>query len=105
MSVENERSFKSSDKFWICNKLFVEGDKFWICNKLFVEGDNKVKDDDHVTGKYRGSAYSNSNINLELTNKIPVMFHNFEGYSTHFIMQEIGKMNVKLSVIPNGLEN
>ena len=33
------------------------------------------------------------------------MFHNFEGYSTHFIMQEIGKMNVKLSVIPNGLEN
>lgn len=49
MSVENERSFKSSDKFW-------------ICNKLFVEGDNKVRDHDHVTGKYRNSAHWKCNI-------------------------------------------
>ena len=28
-----------------------------MCNKLFVAGDNKVRDHDHVTGKYRGSAH------------------------------------------------
>ena len=41
MRVDDERSFKSSNKYW-------------ICGELFAEGDNKVRDHDHVTGKYRG---------------------------------------------------
>ena len=32
------------------------------------------------------------------------MFHNLEGYDSHLIMNEIGKFNVKVDVIPNGLE-
>ena len=36
--------------------------KSWICNKLFVEGDNKVRDHDHVTGKYRNYAHWKCNI-------------------------------------------
>ena len=42
MSVEDKRNFTSSNKCW-------------ICNKFFVAGDNKVRDNDHITGKYRGS--------------------------------------------------
>ena len=38
MYVEDKKSFKSSNKCW-------------ICNKLFAVGDNKVRDHDHVTGK------------------------------------------------------
>ena len=30
--------------------------KCWICNKLFSAGDNNLRDHDHVTEKYRGSA-------------------------------------------------
>ena len=41
MSLDDERSFKSSNKYW-------------IYGELFAEGDNKVRDHDHVTGKYRG---------------------------------------------------
>ena len=88
MSVEDERIFKSSNK----------------CNKLFLAGDNKVRDHDHVTGKYRDSAHWNCNINLKLTNKISVIFHNLKGYDSHLIMQEIGKLDVKINFIPNGLE-
>ena len=32
------------------------------------------------------------------------MFHNLEGYDSHLIINQIGKFNVKVDVIPNGLE-
>ena len=35
---------------------------------------------------------------------IPVIFHNLKDRDSHFIMQEIGKFDVKISIIPNGLE-
>ena len=54
MSAEDEKSFKSSNKCW-------------ICNKLFVAEDNKVRDHGNATGKYCGSAHWSCNINLKLT--------------------------------------
>ena len=36
--------------------------------------------------------------------KIPVIFNNLRGYDSHLIIKEIGKFDVKVSVIPNGLE-
>ena len=51
-SLEDERRFQSSNKCWICNKLFTDEDK-------------KVRDQDHITRKYRGSAHSNCNRNLK----------------------------------------
>ena len=67
--------------------------KCWICNGLFAEGDNEIRDHDHVTGNYRGSAHWNCNINLRLTKKILVIFHNLRGYDSYLIMQEIGKFD------------
>ena len=32
------------------------------------------------------------------------MFHNVRGYESHLIMKEIDKFDVKVNVIPNGLE-
>ena len=91
MSAEDEQSFQLIN---IC----------WICNKLFDAGDNKVRDHCHVTGKYRGSAHWSCNINLKLTKKVLVMFHNLKDYNSHLIMQKISKFNVKVCVIPNGLQ-
>ena len=76
----------------------------WICNKLFDFGDDKVRDHCHVTGKYRGAAYWNCNISFKMTKKVPVIFHNLEGYDSHLIFEELSKFSVKISVIPNGLE-
>ena len=51
MSAEDEKRFKSNNTCWIYKKLFTDKDK-------------KVRDHDHITGKYRGSAHSDCNINL-----------------------------------------
>ena len=91
MSAEDEETFQSSNKCWICNKLFTDEGK-------------KVRGHDHITGKYRSSAHSNCN-NLKLTKKVPVIFHNLRGYDSHLIIQGISKCYVKITVKPSGLEN
>ena len=42
--------------------------------------------------------------NLQLTKKVPVIFHNLRGYDSHLIFNELDKFDVKIKVIPNGLE-
>ena len=64
----------------------------------------KKLDHCHITGKFRGSAQWDCNINFHLTKKIPVIFHNLKGYDSHLIFSELHKFNLKVDVIPNGLE-
>ena len=89
--IEEEEQFRSSN---IC----------WICEKLIDDDDEKVRDHCHVTGKFRGAAHWSCNINLQLTKKVPVIFHNLRGYDSHLIFNELDKFDVKIDAIPNGLE-
>ena len=75
-----------------------------ICNKKYTKEDVPVRDHCHVTGKYRGSAHKTCNRSFRLSNKIPIIFHNLRGYDGHLIMQEIGKFNKNINVIPNDME-
>ena len=63
-----------------------------------------MQDHCDVAGKFRGAAHFSCNANLKLSKKVPVIFHNLRGYESHLIIKEIGKCDVKVSVIPNGLE-
>ena len=76
----------------------------WICKKFIDNDEEKVRDHCHVTGKFRGAAHWDCNINFQFTKKVPVIFHNLEGYDIHLIFNELDKFDVKISVIPNGLE-
>ena len=75
-----------------------------MCDNDYVDYDVKVRDDCHITGKYRGSAHRDCNINLKLNHKIPVVFHKLKNYDSNLIIQEQGKFNLKINIIPNGLE-
>ena len=57
-----------------------------------------------MTGKFKGVAHWDCNINFQLTKKVPVIFHNLRCYDSHLIFCKLDKFNVKISVIPNGSE-
>ena len=91
MSEEEEEQFQLSNACWICEKLIDDDDE-------------KVRGHCHLTGKFRGAAHWSCNINLRLTKKVPVICHNMRGYDSHLIFRELNKFDVKIDVIPNGLE-
>ena len=84
--------------------LFQQSNSCWICKKLIDNDEEKVTDRCHMTGKFRGAAHRNCNMSLQLTKKVPVIFHNSISYDSHSIFCELDKFDVKISVIPSGLE-
>ena len=83
---------------------FQQSSTCWICEKLIDNGNEKVRDHCHLTGKFRGVAHQSCNINLQLTKKVHLIFHNLKRYGSHLIFCELNKFDVKIDVIPNRLE-
>ena len=91
MSVEEEEMFQNACSCWICGKL---------CDLI----DEKVRDHCHSSGKFGGAAHFSCNANFKISKKVPVIFHNLKGYDSHLIMKELSNFDVKIDVIPCGLE-
>ena len=87
MTIEDNEDFKNSTKCWICDNDYV---------------DNDVKVIDHYRVTEKCSTRRDCNINLKLNHKITVVFCNLKSYYCHLIMQELGKLNLKINAIPNG---
>ena len=96
MTIEDAYYFEKANKCFLCNEAFDEKDKK-LC---------KVRDHDHLTGKYRGAAHCKCNINFFSNRYVPVVFHNLKGYDGHQIIREAYNLypNKELSVIPNSYE-
>ena len=69
------------------NEDFKKSTKCWICDNDYVDNDVKERDHCYITGKYRGTADRDCNINLKLNHKISIEFHNIKNYDSHLIMQ------------------
>ena len=80
--------------------LFQKSNNCWICKKFINENEDKVRNYCHVTGKFRGAAHRNCNVNFQ----VPAIFHNLKNYDSHLIFNELDKFDVKIKVIPNELE-
>ena len=72
----------------------------YICGKEFCTDKNnkkefrkmwKVRDYHHYTGKYRGAAHSNCNLNCKIPKEIPVVFHNGSTHDYHFIIKQLAR--------------
>ena len=100
---------------------FQKAEECHICDKKYTDKDIRVRDHCHITGKYRGSAHQECNLELKVNPKevkIPLIFHNLRGYDSHFIMQEIGaivkkhtytnkkgeEQEMTINAIPNNME-
>ena len=60
-----------------------------IC-ELPLDGDS-VRDHDHATNRYLGSAHQLCNLNRCVDESIPVYAHNLQGYDSHFIISALKK--------------
>ena len=71
----------------------------WLCEKEFkykgVKENPVVKDHCHLTGKFRGSAHNNCNLNTRKahTSFVPMHFYNFSGYDCHLKFEKLFKMS------------
>jgi hypothetical protein len=74
MTEEDQNNFDDADTCHYCSRSF---------------NDNKVRDHNHLTGKYRCAACSYCNLQVQLPSSIPVFFHNGEGYDFHFLVHAI----------------
>ena len=71
LSIQQWNAYRSATRCHICEKLR------W------------VRDHCHLTGRYRGPAHSNCNLNYKNSFYILVIFHNLSSYDAHFIIKEI----------------
>ena len=76
----------------------------WLCEKEFTPKDLKenpvVRDHCHLTGRFRGLAHNNCNLNTrkEHTSFVPISFHNFSGYDCHLIFEKLVNMATKKNI-------
>ena len=63
----------------------------------------KVRHHCHVTGKFRGTAHSKCNLKLRTPRKLPIIFHNSQGYDGHIIFKELNNFDVDIAIIPKGI--
>ena len=90
MPIEDEDNYQNSQNCWICNEKI---------------DDKKVRDHCHITGKYRGTAHSQCNLKLKISKKLPIIFHNLEGYDGHLIFRELNDFkDINIQVIPKANE-
>ena len=96
MSQEEEVQFEQAEECWLCE------------NPL---DDTKVRDHDHLTGKYRGAAHNICNIQSQQRSSsfVSIFFHNFSGYDCHLIFEELliqaFEKGYEPKIIPKSIKN
>ena len=86
---------------------YNEETRCWICKGEFDDKDKnkeKVKDHCYYTGRYRGAAHNECNLNYRKPNFTPVVFHNLSGYDSHLFIKNLGFSEGNIDCIPNNEE-
>ena len=93
--VEKEKErYNEETRCCICKGEFDDKDK----NK------EKVKDHCHYTGRYRGAAHNECNLNYRKPDFTPVVFHNLSGYDSHLFIKNLGFSEGNIDCIPSNEE-
>ena len=58
----------------------------------------------HLSGKFRRAAHKKYNLKLRIPRKLPIIFHNLQGYDGHIIFKELSNFDVHVAVIPKGID-
>ena len=85
LTAEEKKSYEEQDACHICEGNFCadEDDEDYKNKK-------KIRDHCHYTGKFRGVAHSNCNLNYTVPKNIPIVIHN-ASYDPHFIINQLAE--------------
>ena len=83
LTTKEKEPYKNQKICRVCEKEFSTDNK----DKKY----HKVRYHCHYTGKYRGTAHSNCNLNYKILKEIPVVFHNGSTYDYHFIIKQLAE--------------
>ena len=93
------------------NNRYLNATLCHICKRIyqpFIDSDpnfRKVRDYNHITGKFIDAAHDICNRLRLVVYEIPVFFHNFKGYDSHLIIHALAKYpNRELNVIGQTME-
>ena len=85
----------------------------WLCESPL--GDEKVRDDNHLTGKYRGAAHKCCILNCKQKSSgfVTIFFHSFSRYDCHLLFEPVLTRTFKLKnissnqiiILPKSKEN
>ena len=78
MTMEDQNNYQNLQDCWICNEKL---DK------------DKLIDHFHIIGKYRRAAHSQCDLKLKIPKKLPIIFHNLEGYDGHIFSKELNNFD------------
>ena len=90
------------------NERYKKSKRCHICFRRFTLKDPKVRDHCHYTGKYRGVAHRNCNLQYKIPSYIPVVFHNLSRYDAHLFIRELAASKpggAKMGVIAKNKED
>jgi hypothetical protein len=82
----------------------ARAEKCYLCEQSFTADNVKVRDNDHLTCKYKGAAHMKSNLNVKNPRVIPVCFHSLSGNESHFIVPHLGDVKCAVKFIPHAKE-
>ena len=89
MTTQDEEIYNNSQICWICNEEL---------------NTHKVRDHCHITDKFREAAHDQCNLKIKAPKKLPIFFHNLEGYDGHIIFKQLNNFDVAIDVIPKTIE-
>ena len=71
----------------------------FICGKAFQAGDRKVRDHCHFTGRYRGCAHDDCNLQFSMRHyNISVFLHNLKNYDSHLIIERADELTERARI-------
>jgi len=92
MTKNDWDNYNDSSKCYYCKKDLLYYVKEFE-NDEYVLKNDKVRDHDHLNGKYRGAAHNSCNLNANKYkyNFVPLYFYNGSHYDVHLIFKELFK--------------
>jgi len=103
VAAKIEKLLETNITLTMTDEDIVKHKSCFKCNlcKCDVDIHTRVRDHDHLTGKFRQTLCNKCNLSLVQPKYVPVFLHNLSNYDAHFIITELDYNSKRINVIPD----